>query len=90
MTKQGNDLVAKIIERNVDDLVASYKHQIEYYKSQAKVIAQALIKLDSMIDACDVVDRRLLDAQVTETVLRGVSAAEYALAEQDLEKGDGE
>lgn len=90
MTKQGNDLVAKIIERNVDDLVASYKHQIEYHKSQAKVIAQALIKLDSMIDACDVVDRRLLDAQVTETVLRGVSAAEYALAEQDLEKGDGE
>jgi hypothetical protein len=56
-------LVAAIVQKNTDDAYATSQALIAYEHDNAVRLAAGLLALDRAIEACVVVDRRLLQAQ---------------------------
>jgi hypothetical protein len=63
---RADDLLAAIVQRNVDDAAFTADALIEFEKGSAIRLAKALLALDAALDASPVIDRRLLDLQASE------------------------
>jgi hypothetical protein len=82
MTGGSDELVAAIVQRNVDDAAATSNAIIEFHKHRERVLAKALIALSDSVDQSQVVDRKLLRVQEGETVDVGLRTAERVLAKE--------
>jgi hypothetical protein len=73
-------LVAALVAKNVDAAAWTADQLIEYEKTNAVKLAAALLALDAAIEACPVIDRRLLQAQ--DRLAPVMDLAEHYVAEE--------
>jgi hypothetical protein len=71
----GRDLLAALVQQNVDDAAFTTNALIEFERGSAIRLAKALLALDAALDNSPVIDRRLLDLQAS-------LAATFELAER--------
>jgi hypothetical protein len=77
---RGQALVATIVQANADDAARTTNLLFEYEKTNAVKLAAALLALDAAIEACPVIDRRLLQAQ--DRLAPVMDLAEHYVAEE--------
>jgi hypothetical protein len=59
MNRDGVDLLARLVQRNVDDAAFTTNALLDSYQAQVQTWAEAYIELYQRIDACDVLPRHL-------------------------------
>jgi hypothetical protein len=83
MTGGSDELVAAIVQKNVDDAAATSNSIIDFHKRQSRELAEALVALSGAVDESQVVDRKLIRIQESYVVLHGLVTAERVLDEDE-------